>query len=77
MTDLSAISNALITCDTDTVIKLVKEAVDQGIEANDILKIGLIQGMAIGGEKMDNKDNLLRCSRFSEGNFEKGDTLLE
>jgi sarcosine oxidase subunit beta len=26
---------------------------------------------------MDNKDNLLRYSRFKEGDFEKGDTFLK
>ena len=27
--------------------------------------------------KMDNKDNPFRYSRFSEGDFEKGDTFLK
>ncbi len=31
----------------------------------------------IASGKMDNKDNLLRYSRFSEGDFEKGDTFLK
>jgi len=47
------------------------------IEAKNIAKFGLIQGMVIVGEKMANSDNLLRYRRFSQGNFEKGDTFLK
>ena len=56
MTDLSTITSALIAGNTDTVNQLVKEAVDHGMAANEILNKGLIAGMDIVGEKMQSGD---------------------
>lgn len=54
MTDLSAITDALISGDTQKVSSLVQDAVDQGTDAGEILNAGLIAGMDIVGEKMQN-----------------------
>jgi 5-methyltetrahydrofolate--homocysteine methyltransferase len=53
MSDLQIITNTLIAGDSDTLQKLVQEAFDNGISANDILQKGLISGMGIVGEKME------------------------
>ncbi len=56
MTDLSQITNALITGDTDKVCSLVQDEVTKGTNASDILNTGLIAGMDIVGEKMQSGD---------------------
>ncbi len=56
MTDLSDITHALISGDTDKVCSLVQKALDQGIPAVDILNSGLIAGMDIVGGKMQSGD---------------------
>ena len=54
--DLSDITHALISGDTDKVSRLVQKALDQGAQAADILNTGLIAGMDIVGEKMQSGD---------------------
>lgn len=56
MTDLSAMTECLVGCDTDRLITLVNQALDQGVPASDILNDGLIAGMDIVGERMENGD---------------------
>ena len=51
MADLNGISEALQKGDRDTVVKLVKEAIDEGVEPKSILDEGLIAGMGIIGGK--------------------------
>ena len=53
MSDLKAITDPLISCDVDTLMDLVKTALDEGIPAGDILSQGLIGGMAVVGERME------------------------
>jgi 5-methyltetrahydrofolate--homocysteine methyltransferase len=51
MADLKGISEALQKGDRDTVVKLVTEAVDEGVDPKTILDQGLIAGMSIIGGK--------------------------
>ncbi len=56
MTDFNSMIDALVTCDTSRVTQLVNDAITEGISASDILNNGLIAGMDIVGEKMENGD---------------------
>jgi len=56
MFDSKAIINALVECDEAKVLELVQNAVDEGVAAKEILNQGLISGMDIVGEKMENED---------------------
>ncbi|MBC8457901.1 MAG: corrinoid protein [Deltaproteobacteria bacterium] len=56
MFDSKAIINALVECDEPKVLELVQNAVDDGVAAKEILNQGLISGMDIVGEKMENED---------------------
>ncbi len=56
MTDFNAMIDALVSCDTAKVTGLVDEALAQDTPAGDILNKGLIAGMDIVGEKMENGD---------------------
>jgi len=56
MFDSEAIINALVECDEPKVLELVQNAVDEGVAAKEILNQGLISGMDIVGEKMENED---------------------
>jgi 5-methyltetrahydrofolate--homocysteine methyltransferase len=56
MTDFGALSQALVDCDEDKVMKLVRQALDAGIPAADILNQGLIPGMDVIGDHMENGD---------------------
>jgi 5-methyltetrahydrofolate--homocysteine methyltransferase len=53
MTNLDKIKEALIKGDEDTVIHIVKENMEAGNSAKEILKDGLIAGMDIVGERME------------------------
>ena len=56
MFDFKLIVDSLIECDEAKVLKLVQNGLDEGIEAKEILNQGLIAGMDIVGEKMENED---------------------
>ncbi|MBT3175332.1 MAG: corrinoid protein [Desulfobacula sp.] len=56
MTDFNAMIEALVACDTAKVTSLVNDALAQNIPAVEILNKGLIAGMDIVGEKMENGD---------------------
>ncbi|TET74187.1 MAG: cobalamin-binding protein [Candidatus Aminicenantes bacterium] len=56
MFDSKAIIDALVGCDEPKVLKLVQNALDEGVAAKEILNQGLIAGMDIVGEKMENED---------------------
>lgn len=56
MSDLNVITETLITGDGDKLKELVQSALDAGTSANEILQKGLIVGMDIVGEKMENGD---------------------
>lgn len=56
MSALQKITETLITGDGDTLKQLVTEALESGTGASEILQQGLIVGMDIVGEKMENGD---------------------
>ena len=56
MTDFNSMIDALVACDTTKVTQLVNTAIAEGTPASDILNNGLIAGMDIVGEKMENGD---------------------
>ena len=56
MTDFNAIQETLVNLDEARLLQLVNDALEQGTPAGDILNKGLIAGMDIVGEKMENED---------------------
>ena len=56
MTDFNAMQDALINCDPDKLVGLVNAALAENVPAVDILNKGLIAGMDIVGDKMENGD---------------------
>jgi 5-methyltetrahydrofolate--homocysteine methyltransferase len=56
MADFNGMQDALIHCDQDKLLGLVNAALAEDIPAIDILNQGLIVGMDIVGEKMENGD---------------------
>lgn len=50
------IVDALVEYDQSRVLEIVQNALDQGVEAKEILNQGLIAGMGIVGEKMENEE---------------------
>ena len=56
MADFNAMQEALIACDQDRLTELVRGALADNTPAADILNKGLIAGMDIVGEKMENGD---------------------
>lgn len=56
MSDLQAITDCLIKGDAASIIDLVKQEVEKGTDANDILNNGLIHGMDIVGGRMQSGD---------------------
>jgi 5-methyltetrahydrofolate--homocysteine methyltransferase len=56
MADLNTITQALIAGDKDQVTGLVQKAVDENVAANKILNEGLIKGMDIVGDRMQEGD---------------------
>lgn len=56
MTDFNAMTECLVNCDPDKLTNLVNEALAKDVPANDILNKGLIAGMDIVGENMENGD---------------------
>ena len=56
MTDFNAMTEALVACDEDRLFEMVNAAVADNVPAGDVLNKGLIAGMDIVGEKMENGD---------------------
>ena len=56
MSDMNELKEILITGDGDKLTELVRTALDEGVNAADILNQGLISGMDIVGEKMQSGD---------------------
>lgn len=56
MINFTDIQNSLIACDVETLITQVEDAVSDNIDAGDILNQGLIAGMDVVGERMENGD---------------------
>ena len=56
MTNFNAMIDALVSCDSAKLTDLVNDALAQNTPAGEILNKGLIAGMDIVGEKMENGD---------------------
>jgi len=56
MANFNEIRDALVNCDQDKLVGLVNNALSADTPASDILNEGLIAGMDIVGEKMENGD---------------------
>ncbi len=56
MTDFNKIQETLVKLEVEGTIQLVNDALKQDTPATDILNKGLIAGMDIVGEKMENED---------------------
>jgi 5-methyltetrahydrofolate--homocysteine methyltransferase len=56
MFDFKAVGDALIACDEDRVLELVKSGLSQGVPAKDLLSQGLIAGMDQVGERMEKEE---------------------
>jgi len=56
MFDFKAVGDALIACDEDKVLELVKSGLNQGVPAQDLLSRGLIAGMDVVGERMEKEE---------------------
>jgi 5-methyltetrahydrofolate--homocysteine methyltransferase len=56
MADFNAMQESLVCCDKDKLVGLVNAALAEETSASDILNQGLIAGMDIVGEKMENGD---------------------
>jgi 5-methyltetrahydrofolate--homocysteine methyltransferase len=56
MADLNAIQEAIVACDEAKVKSLVEKALAENVPASDILNKGLISGMDIVGDRMENGD---------------------
>jgi len=56
MTAFNEMQDALVSCDQDKLVGLVNSALSVDTPASDILNQGLIAGMDIVGEKMENGD---------------------
>jgi len=56
MTDFNEIQETLVNCDGDKLLELVEKALEEKVPAEEVLNKGLIAGMDIVGEKMENED---------------------
>ncbi|MEA3436743.1 MAG: corrinoid protein, partial [Thermodesulfobacteriota bacterium] len=56
MTDFNEIKETLVGCDEPKLVQLVNDALEQNVPAVDILNKGLIAGMDIVGDKMENEE---------------------
>lgn len=71
MADMETIANALIAADHAEVINQVKQALDSGVDATTILNQGLIKGMDVVGERMEEGEmfipEVLQCAQIMGG----------
>ena len=77
MTDFNEIKESLVNLDEQRVIQLVNEALDRDIPAKDILNNGLIAGMDIVGEKMENEDMFIPEVLMAAQAMSKGVEILK
>jgi 5-methyltetrahydrofolate--homocysteine methyltransferase len=56
MSQFQPIIEALLACDQEKVTALVRQSIESGATANDVLRQGLIAGMDIIGERMESGD---------------------
>ncbi|MCK5349015.1 MAG: corrinoid protein [Desulfobacula sp.] len=77
MTDFNEIKNTLVNLDEQTLIQLVNDELKKGTPAADILNNGLIAGMDIVGEKMENEDMFIPEVLMAAQAMSKGVEILK
>lgn len=77
MTDFNEIKETLVNLDEQRLLKLVNEALAEGTPAGDILNNGLIAGMDIVGEKMENEDMFIPEVLMAAQTMGKGVEILK
>ena len=77
MIGFNEIKESLVNLDEQRVIQLVNEALDKNIPAKDILNNGLIAGMDIVGEKMENEDMFIPEVLMAAQAMSKGVEILK
>jgi len=77
MTDFSEIKETLVNLDEQRLLQLVNDALAGGTRASDILNNGLIAGMDIIGEKMENGDMFIPEVLMAAKTMSKGVEILK
>ncbi len=77
MTDFNEIKNTLVNLDEQTLIQLVNDELKKGTPAADILNDGLIAGMDIVGERMENEDMFIPEVLMAAQIMSKGVEILK
>jgi len=77
MTDFNEMKETLVDLEEDRLLELVNEALAEGVPAKDILNKGLIAGMDIVGEKMENEDMFIPEVLMAAQAMSKGVEILK
>ncbi len=77
MTDFNAIKDSLVNLDDQRLLDLVNDALEKKVPAGDILNKGLIAGMDIVGEKMENEDMFIPEVLMAAKIMSKGVEILK
>jgi len=77
MTDFNEIKETLVNLDEQRLLQLVNDALEEGTSASDILNNGLIAGMDIVGEKMENEDMFIPEVLMAARAMSKGVEILK
>lgn len=77
MTDFNEIRETLVSLDENALIQLVNDALANGTSADAILNEGLIAGMDIVGEKMENEDMFIPEVLMAAQIMSKGVEILK
>jgi len=77
MTDFNKIKETLVNLDERLLLQLVNDALAEGTSASDILNNGLIAGMDIVGEKMENEDMFIPEVLMAAQTMSKGVEILK
>ncbi len=77
MTDFNEIKDTLVNLDEQHLIQLVNDALGKGTTAGDILNNGLIAGMDIVGERMENEDMFIPEVLMAAQIMSKGVEILK
>ncbi len=77
MTDFNEIKETLVNLDEERLLQLVNDALEEGTPASDILNNGLIAGMDIVGEKMENEDMFIPEVLMAARAMSKGVEILK
>jgi 5-methyltetrahydrofolate--homocysteine methyltransferase len=74
MADMDGIGKALIAAEGAQVLKLVQQALSEGVEAQVILNEGLIKGMDVVGDRMEEGDmfipEVIQCAQVMSSALE-------